>query len=78
MRKPIYYYLIKQLFAVLFISLTKTKIKYCKKKIFYRLNTKNIDKIPNHTFYYKFLITKRTYTALCFKIYYLNQRVVQR
>ena len=47
MRKPIYYYLIKQLFDVLFISLTKTKINYCKKKIFYRLNAKNIDKILN-------------------------------
>jgi len=78
LRKPIYYYLIKQLFAVLFISLTKTKIKYCKKKIFYRLNAKNIDKVPKYRFYYKLLITKKIYTALSIKIYYLNQRVVQR
>lgn len=43
MRKPIYYYFKKQLFVLLFILLTKTKIKYGKKKIFHRLNTKKID-----------------------------------
>jgi hypothetical protein len=78
LRKPIYYYLIKQLFVVLFISLTKTKIKYCKEKIFYRLNAIKIDKMPKILFYYKFLITKIIRTIINLKIFYLNQCVIQR
>ena len=58
MRKPIYYYLIKQLFAVLFISLTKTKIKFGKKKIFHRLNVKKIDERLKKTKFIGFFIQK--------------------
>lgn len=63
---------------IVFISLTKTKVKYCVKKVIYRLYAKKIDKILKTLFYYKFIAIEITQMILYFKIFYLNQGEVQR
>lgn len=78
MRKPIYYYFKKQFFAVLFIWLTKTKIKYGKKKIFHRQNAHIVDKMLKLYIFCRFLIIKYKLFILAFKLFNLFFSVVQR